>query len=418
MQINISKENLGTQKIDLTQKFVNKENVEIESENLVFKSSKLEKQNVIDILGEEGALKILDDQENVLADINKDTQNNEDGTIKIDYPEGTTKISLELSNATKTGNITIQNEKAITAQEKNLELVKIQETYNQDEVTDIEIQDSKTEVTVEPSQTTWTNEKQNEVEFKISLHNNSNKYNLFKNPVIAIRLPEETEKVLFNEKATLTNANGLKIKNTEYNQEKRILKVELEGEQTKYLSPALEDGTIIKIPAIIILSNNIESKEFNLKSVYQNENKYTGQTETEVIKNKIILENFNQSLTPNDTMQTMTRRLTSAGPTRGVEGTQGISISVNPVIGDVTRDTVYEGEFIKYEITATNTTEEDIDNVKIVATLPDGVTYGELVREDNEPYVESYYDFEKQLQPIELGTIKAGKMQQLILKLK
>ncbi len=410
VQINISKENLGTQTIDLTQKFVNKENVEIESENIVFKSSKLEKQNILDILGEEGSLKILDDQENVLADINKDTQNNEDGTIKIDYLEGTTKISLELSNATKTGNITIQNEKAITAQEKNFELAKIKETYNQDEVTDIEIQDSKTEVTVEPSQTTWTNEKQNEIEFKISLHNNSNKYNLFKNPVIAIRLPEETEKVLFNEKTILTNANGLKIKNTEYNQEKRIIKVELEGEQTKYLSPALEDGTIIKIPAIIILSNNIESKEFNLKSAYQNDNKYTGQTETEVINNKIIIENFNQSLTQNDTMQTMTRRLTSVGPTRSVEATaQGISISVNPVIGDVTRDTVYEGEFIKYEITATNTTEQDIDNVKIVATLPDGVTYGELVREDNEPYVESYYDFEKQLQPIELGTIKAGK---------
>lgn len=410
VQINISKENLGEQKIGLTQKFINKESKEIEATNLVFKTSKIEKQSIIDILGEEGSLKILTSQEELLAEINKDTQNNEDGTINIDYPEGTTGLILELSNAQKVGNITIQNEKAITAQEKNTELAKIQETYNQDEITNIEIQDSKTEVTIEPSQTTWTNEKQNEVEFTINLHNNSNKYNLFKNPVIAIQLPEETEKVLLNEKATLTNANGLKIKNIDYNQENRTIKVELEGEQTKYLSPALEDGTIIKIPAIIILSDSIESKEIELKSAYQNENSYTGKTETEVLKNNIILENFNQSLIPNDTIQTMTRRLTSAGPTRGVEATaQGISISVNPVIGDVTRDTVYEGEFIKYEITATNTTEQDLENVKVIATLPEGVTYGELVREDNEPYVPSYYDFEKQLQPIELGTIKSGE---------
>ncbi|MBR0490792.1 MAG: hypothetical protein IJJ82_01945 [Clostridia bacterium] len=417
VQINISKDNLGTQKIDLTQKFINKNGEAIETENIVFKSSKMEKQNILDVLGEEGTLKILDNQEQVLAEINKDTESNEDGTIKIDYPEGTTKITLELSNAIKTGNITIQNEKEIKAEEKNLELSKIQEIYNQDEITNIEIQDSKTEVTIEPSLTTWTNEKQNEVEFKVSLHNNSSKYNLFKNPVIAIQLPEETEKVLLNETATLTNANGLKIKNTEYNTENRTIRVELEGEQTKYLSPALEDGTIIKIPAVIILSNNIESKEIDLKSAYQNENNYTGNTETEVIKNKIILENFNQTLMPENTIQKMTRSLASAAPTSGTEETQenvvptaqGISISVKPVIGDVTRDTVYEGEFIKYEITATNTTNQDIDNVKILATLPEGVTYGELVREDHEPFVESYYDFEKQLQPIEIGTIKAGK---------
>lgn len=416
VQINISKDNLGTQKIDLTQKFINKNGEAIETENIVFKSSKMEKQNILDILGEEGTLKILDNQEQILKEINKDTESNEDGTIKINYPEGTTKITLELSNAVKTGNITIQNEKEIKAEEKNLELSKIQEIYNQDEITNIEIQDSKTEVTIEPSLTTWTNEKQNEVEFKVSLHNNSSKYNLFKNPVIAIQLPEETEKVLLNETATLTNANGLKIKNTEYNTENRTIRVELEGEQTKYLSPALEDGTIIKIPAVIILSNNIESKEIDLKSAYQNENNYTGNTETEVIKNKIILENFNQTLMPENTIQKMAKSLASAAPTSGTEESvvptaQGIFISVKPVIGDVTRDTVYEGEFIKYEITATNTTNQDIDNVKIVATLPEGVTYTKLVtKEEDTKLVNSYeYDENNKNIEIELGKIKAGQ---------
>ena len=74
-------------------------------------------------------------------------------------------------------------------------------------------------------------------------------------------------------------------------------------------------------------------------------------------------------------------------------------------------DIVYEGEFIKYNIRVTNNTDADINNVKIVATIPEGVTYGELVANYYEENGTYEYNFDDTIRnkEYEVGTIKAGK---------
>ena len=81
---------------------------------------------------------------------------------------------------------------------------------------------------------------------------------------------------------------------------------------------------------------------------------------------------------------------------------------------------VYEGEYIKYNFRITNTTEENIEGVRIVASIPDGVKYGELnsnFEEFRQPY---FYSFNEELMEkiIEVGTIEAGQSKEFFYEVK
>lgn len=81
---------------------------------------------------------------------------------------------------------------------------------------------------------------------------------------------------------------------------------------------------------------------------------------------------------------------------------------------------VYEGEYIKYNFRLTNKTQTNIDNVKIVASIPDGVKYGELnsnFEEFRQPY---FYSFNEELKEktIEVGTIEPGQSKEVFYEVK
>ena len=81
---------------------------------------------------------------------------------------------------------------------------------------------------------------------------------------------------------------------------------------------------------------------------------------------------------------------------------------------------VYEGEYIKYNFRLTNKTQTNIDNVKIVASIPDGVKYGELnsnFEEFRQPY---FYSFNEELteKTIDVGTIEAGQSKEFFYEVK
>ncbi len=83
-------------------------------------------------------------------------------------------------------------------------------------------------------------------------------------------------------------------------------------------------------------------------------------------------------------------------------------------------DVVHEGEYLKYNIRVKNTTEEDIDNVVLVATIPEGVKYGEL-EADFTKIRDSYgYNFDENLREkiIEIGTVEAGQSKDLYYEVK
>lgn len=81
---------------------------------------------------------------------------------------------------------------------------------------------------------------------------------------------------------------------------------------------------------------------------------------------------------------------------------------------------VYEGEYLKFSIKVTNQTNKDIDGVRLVAKIPEGVKYGELTSnfaEIRQPY---FYTFNEEIREkeIEIGKIEAGQTKEVFYEVK
>ncbi|MCF0124411.1 MAG: hypothetical protein HUJ68_01405, partial [Clostridia bacterium] len=91
-----------------------------------------------------------------------------------------------------------------------------------------------------------------------------------------------------------------------------------------------------------------------------------------------------------------------------------LKLEVTPIRGGVilnSDDTVYEGEYIKYNIKVSNTTDEEMKNVKVVATIPDGLTSAELKSNFNEVRQPYYYELKEAIAKttINVGNLEAGE---------
>lgn len=384
--INISKIGLGDETtIEITNSFGN--------DKINYVSSLLAKSNIQDILGNNGVLTILDEEENEIAKIDKNTEVNEKGLYEVKYPENTQKIIIKTTQPQKVGKIRIQSVKQIPAEVEdktvnkietvsNIKIIKnkevkeevinettnLKETITKVEKTNIYSFEDKKEIAVKESTTqvnlkieddkyTWTNERQNELNLKLELPINSNKYNLFKDPIIEIKLPEEVEKVVLDEDilntSTIMYENGLELKSIEYNAETKTIKVELTGEQKEYFKEDFATGTTIEIPAIVILSQGIETKEATINVDYTNtltveENEVIEQGTTQT---QVNLVNFTAPVS--STLQSARRTLSSvrtlsATPDEGEEDKYKVDLS----------SSVYNGNEFAYTLTVTGHLEE------------------------------------------------------------
>lgn len=354
--INISKKQLGDETtIEITNNYG--------SDKVTYVTSKLVKTNILDILGNTGSLTVLDETGNVIKTIDKDTEADEKGLLDITYPENVSKIVLKITKPEKVGKIRIQSVKQIAAEveDKTINKIdtvstikvvnkkevqeqvlntetnvtetktKIEETqiYSYTDNSTINVENSKTEVNLKVGydKYTWTNEMQNELTFVLELPTNSAKYNLFKNPEIEIKMPDEVEKVVLNNdilnKATISNANGLELKTIEYNEETKTIKVELNGEQTEYINQDDVIGTTVSFPAIVILSEEIESKETNIVVNYKN----TVAVEEDALEEgstttKINVVNFKQPQEEQGNESTSTRNSTESNVNNGTSSNE------------------------------------------------------------------------------------------------
>ena len=89
---------------------------EIDVENkgdLVYKSTKIRKSDVTRVLGLDGEISILDNNQNLIATINKDTEFEQDGTVTINYENEPQAIIIKTSNIQNEGILNIENTKVI-----------------------------------------------------------------------------------------------------------------------------------------------------------------------------------------------------------------------------------------------------------------------------------------------------------------
>ena len=392
-----------------------KENSTIEDYNLVYKSSKINKQNIEKILGENGTLEILDSEGNQLAIINQETNWEEDENKTIIYENEPNEITIKTSKIQDIGTLQIENTKEIKSEMKNtnanikttnqITRINKEETYTDTNENTTTIKEAKTNIQMNINNNEWTNKQQNEITFDINLNANTAKDNMFKNPELKIELPNEVEKVII-QNSSIFHENGLQIKETtvETNENgNQVITTKLEGEQNQYSENAIELSTDVKITATIILKKDIENTTTNIQLAYTNQYTLDGGTETGNKELPLKIESYKEEQ-PTFTEQTEQNYQIAQESKQAIEG-------LKLEVATTAEETIYEGEYVKNNIKITNTTENKMENVKVIANIPEGVTYAELEAE----YEKTTGKYEYHLKPetkqkeIEIGTLKPGE---------
>ena len=440
---------------------IQEENTYINLNDIEYKSTKILKDEIISLLGENGNIQILDENNNVLAEINKNTQFNENGEFIISYGENVKRITIKTSDIEKEGILQIENTKKIRGDISNLEdkdiVSKIsliglkeeievdaevntnenekieeenrivdKEVYRNQEENIIEIKDSVTNVNLDVDNTKWTNEGQNTVNLTVTLNSSEIKYNLFKNPTIKIDLPKEVEKVILGN-SQLVYGNGLTLGDvyTKTNEDETIsVFAEITGVQEKYVENNIGLSTTLTIPMNIMIRKDIEnSLDSTINVVYTNE--YTGE-QGEVNQNiKIQAYIGNRQIASNtedenkfniqEILEEKHEEIIQNVIMQNIDADEyGLEVKIEPYKGNQDKilqngDVLYPGEYITYRITYTS--KKNIEDLKFVLTIPEGLTYGKLnatFDEMNEGIYEyEFFENQKEVE-INVGSINAG----------
>ncbi len=391
------------------------ENLWITQENshdIIYKTIKIKKEDMKAILGEEGFLKVIKENGEVLQEIKqesfqKEEEEEELEELEIAFEEGTKYLQIEISKPIKEGNLSIEMTKAIPSSITNLVENKIltkQSISSGDRVItanekEIIMKDAKTSVEMQINENELTNGNNNNVIVTATLRNNQNAYNLFCNPEIKITLPDEVEKVILGDVAIL-HGEGMEIANAKV--EGNCITITLEGKQVGYQEGRINQGTNIVIPANIILKQELETVESTINTVYTNqimtEQGYqTEEKEGEAIPVSII--NTIQEEVKVEEENTLEvkeeKEITNEKPMTKTINENDIELQSYAQVGDKklqNGDTVHVGEIIKYVVSVKNTTNEVMTNLDVVCQVPENTVFATV---DRGTYLHEAYDYQE-----------------------
>ena len=230
--------------------------------------------------------------------------------------------------------------------------------------------DKKEKVKVYTSYTKLTNRLPNELTITGILEKDTEDCALYENPVVYFEFPSEIEKVVVNDIKVLYD-NELELKDytiEKNNSGNQVIKVSLVGKQTKYSTDGLSQGTNIRIVANVIAKQDIKTGYVDLK---MNCNTATA------AQALLIVNATDNSILSNVEPKAENGTIVYAN---------GLMLNTKSLIGNTAlknNDTIYSNEIIKNEISITNTTNENIENIKISGNIPEGMTY---VKYDEEAF--------------------------------
>lgn len=259
-----------------------------------YKTSTFNKENLVNIIGENGSLEILNEEGDSLITINKDTQANEEGNIVYPYNNKIEKIVVRVNNPEKEGILNIQNTKAIEksnyTKESLVQFKGIANSYNaaalydEDIKSELGIKEIKTEMVgtktradMEISRGTLSTIVKNEdVEFDICLNNSKDSSDMYINPEFEITLPAGVTTATIKDINVLYGNNEL-IKSEESrtglnDNNQVVIYVKLDGVQKNYSIGDTERGTTIVVKTDIELDRYLSNREAPVELRYRNEN--------------------------------------------------------------------------------------------------------------------------------------------------
>ena len=254
--------------------------------NIEFVKTEIDKNEFTEIFGQDGTITIKDGEENTISNITNTTETNENGKIVIKYDKGINNISITTSKPQKEGTIGFEHEKNIlktdyTREEIN-EITELKDsddvkyllnssaenTTQNDNTIPLKETESKATLSVEP--TTLSTATDQEVNMKVVLKTDSEKYDLYKNPTVKIKLPKQIKSI--NVQCKLMYGNGLELDSIKAQREddQEVITVKLKGEQENYPGEAEEGPTLI-LKAIVGLDKYATNSNEQIVLNYTND---------------------------------------------------------------------------------------------------------------------------------------------------
>ena len=348
---------------------------EIDS-NIYYNRTVISKKDFETIFGNEGTIRIYNENNELLATIASDTESDANGNIVIDYtgrePKG---IEIRTSSPITEGTLTFTHTKTITASSLNTVksaksiATKIVYGYNNYNETDIAIKgesyttgieaetemmitlnETATEARLEINRNTLSTILANDIEMKLILKTDEESKDLYKNPTFTIELPEQVESIQINS-INLLYEEELKIAN--YTVDGRYITIQMEGEQTSYKSQSVEGANII-INATINVNRTSIAKPETINVAYTNAkaNAYANNEEIGRISKDIAV------VAPKDVTVINSIQALNV-ETIGEEEKTNVSLQ---------RGTDARQMEVSFEII--NNNEENVDNVYMLGTFP------------------------------------------------
>lgn len=239
---------------------INEENQKIGDNEIAstYKNTVISKQNVIDVLGDKGELKILNSSNNAeIARVNADSQVDENGNVVVNYEAGVSGITITTTEPQKVGSIKITSTKTIEKIEKNIvksateittkvtgeTLEDTNKVVIPETVSSIGLQETETKAQLQLNKTEFSTMSTNNVEMRVVLDSRDENNDLYTNPTIRIQLPEKCQEITVNS-VQLLDEDELKIASQKL-VDGNILEIKLNGTQTNYKDKAIEGATLI-----------------------------------------------------------------------------------------------------------------------------------------------------------------------------
>ena len=348
----------------------------------LYKTTQVNKAQVLDILGEDGELSIIYDGN--IFKVNKDTETNEAGNIILTYNNEVKKVGIITTKPVKAGKLefihtkvlqgsngyTREQLKQVTSMQNTISVAGIQgktELATSDFTRNIELKETETkaELTIVDSKGSLSTLKDNKVVLGVKLVTDGEQYDLFKNTILKIKLPDEVEDF------ELTNADKLYAEGFSimagYDKTNKIIALALAGEQTDY-PETLATQIYLQLELTLKLSKTAPSKLSKISMEYTNENatKYYGQSETVA-----------QTLeTENSTKGYVEQEIEISSPTGVVltlnSSTYGVETMtmVNSESKTIEIAKNQAGTDLNFDFAVINNTQTDMKNAKILVQLP------------------------------------------------
>ena len=271
--------------------YIFKDESKANTEDFLYDSVSISKDSFDKFISEEGRIKILDGNNNEIGRINKDSEVDENGNIVIYFENPVSKINYNINHVISDGNLIIsENRKMVnnigsSNSIKQLKAINFEKdvfadfTYVTEDVTigkivtSTDFIDTTTKANLVVDRDSFSTLTKNEnVEMRIELNNDSEESDVYGNSSFHIQMPEDIEEMKITN-AAIAYGEGLDISKADaYEKDGRVyIDIDLVGQQTMMNSGVLSNGCNIVLNADIDLDIFTPNKDQEIKLTYHND---------------------------------------------------------------------------------------------------------------------------------------------------